>query len=233
MSSRITYIADGLSREFAFAFRIFSPADLCVEIDGERYSDFAIESLGTGGKAIFDVAPPTGSRVCLYRRLDFSRESAFSTGGVFRAEDLNTEIAYNRACAEQAYDASARSIKLGAGIAETCELELPRPQANLVLAWNADGTALVNRDVDLAEKVAYLEDLVATAEGIYSDLAGAFGSSLDAGAFGVVKNLISLVRGVIPESFIDLGQVADGADEPLDNGSITDDVLELQDLGQV
>ncbi|MDR3126177.1 MAG: hypothetical protein LBT92_00925 [Rickettsiales bacterium] len=100
-NTSVSYKADGSSVEFEFPFRIFRPQDVKVEIDDDPVEEgFSV----AGDKVVFAAPPPAGSDISIRRFLDFTRIGAFTAGGPFRAEDVNTEFEYTRACIRQIFD---------------------------------------------------------------------------------------------------------------------------------
>ena len=97
----VTYKADGIAREFMFPFRIFRAEDIVVELDDDVLKDgFSVE----GDRVVFKDAPTAGSDILIRRFLDFTRIGSFTAGAPFRAEDLNRELDYTRACLRQVFE---------------------------------------------------------------------------------------------------------------------------------
>ena len=158
MTTSITLIADGERSLFEFPFRIFATHEVFVSLDDEPTNNFSVI-----GRSIQLTTPPTtGTRVTIRRELDFLRESRFRTGGVFRAEDLNDEIAYTRACMEQ-INAVLRSI--------TSILDVNEVAYTMGMIHN-----LVQEFNTLDEKVAAAEDAANSAEAAFHEITELLGS---------------------------------------------------------
>ena len=75
---KISYISDGLTTEFAFAFPFFQVADVRVAINdivgGSDYNYTVMPNSDfTGGNVVFDVAPPADTKLDIFRQISLSR----------------------------------------------------------------------------------------------------------------------------------------------------------------
>lgn len=115
MTNSITYRADGEAATFTFPFRVFGEGDIAVSVDGAKTSEYTLDI--ERREITFVNEPPEGAEVKIQRELDYARESAFTTGGIFRAEDINREIDYTRACLQDLL------LKVNAALAATSSVQ--------------------------------------------------------------------------------------------------------------
>jgi hypothetical protein len=204
-SVKISYVADGQRCAFEYPFRTFSPGDVRVYVDNEPQSGiFAVAPANgaAGGVVEFFSPPVAGKIVTLQRRLDFSRAAKFQTGGVFRAEDLNFELDYQRACLVQVAGDVAASVKLCDG-GESVNPILPPAKPGHALVWRADGNGFANQDVDISEQVGFVEDCANTVEEVYGELSDLLGSNANASIIGIVNNIIGILKEKYPDVCMD------------------------------
>ncbi|MDR2098906.1 MAG: hypothetical protein LBO78_02675 [Rickettsiales bacterium] len=202
---RIQYAADGATLGFEYGFKTFSPADVAVYVDNERQEgNFAVEPAegSNGGTVRFFAAPLSGKTVTILRRLDFKRHARFQTGGVFRAEDLNFELDYQRACLAEVADAAASALKLY-GDDPSMNAVLPPAAPGHALVWSADGRGFANQDVDISEKVDFVEDCANTVEAVYGELSDLLGSNPNASLVGLVNNIVGVLKEKYPDLCLD------------------------------
>ena len=94
---KITYIADGSTTEFAFAFPFFQVADIRVAINEkltEQGVNFSVmpNSDFSGGNVVFDVAPESGTRLDIFRQISLSRTIDYQPTAQIDPEDLNSDF---------------------------------------------------------------------------------------------------------------------------------------------
>ena len=94
---KISYIADGQTTEFAFAFPFFQTADIQVAINEKVSSkDFAYSVMPnddfSGGNVVFENAPPPETRVDIFRQISLSRTIDYQPTKKIDPEDLNADF---------------------------------------------------------------------------------------------------------------------------------------------
>ena len=94
---KISYVADGITTEFAFQFPFFQPLDVRVAIDGKvsdceyTYSVVPNEDL-SGGVVVFDVAPKSGVALDIFRQISLSRVIDYQPTQPLDVEHLNSDF---------------------------------------------------------------------------------------------------------------------------------------------
>lgn len=94
---KISYIADGFTTEFAFAFPFFQVADVRVAINdivgdaGYNYTIIPNEDF-SGGNIVFDIAPPVDTKLDIFRQISLSRTIDYQPTCKIDPEDLNTDF---------------------------------------------------------------------------------------------------------------------------------------------
>ena len=94
---KISYIADGLTTEFAFVFPFFQTADVRVAINdviGDGAFNYAVlpNEDFSGGNVVFDVAPPADTKLDIFRQISLSRTIDYQPTRRINPEDLNTDF---------------------------------------------------------------------------------------------------------------------------------------------
>ncbi|MBE6456666.1 MAG: hypothetical protein E7008_01855 [Alphaproteobacteria bacterium] len=94
---KISYVSDGLTTEFAFAFPFFQAADVRVAINdivGDSNYNYTVmpNSDFTGGNVVFDVAPPADTKLDIFRQISLSRTIDYQPTHRIDPEDLNTDF---------------------------------------------------------------------------------------------------------------------------------------------
>jgi len=179
MTTSITYIADGERTIFEFPFRIFATGEVKVSLDDRPTDGFSV----SGRSVVFAAAPENGARVSIRRELDFLRESRFKTGGVFRAEDLNEEIAYTRACMEQVNGLLSEAM---GKIKDTIDNEAITFSRQRIEEIGAAVEAALSKFANLDEKVAFASDCADAAEKAFDEITELFGTTNDLD-FGILS----------------------------------------------
>lgn len=120
----VRYVADGVQREFEFAFGVFGTGDVQILINGALQVggyDVTLDDASSAsqssvfgdasarpGRVTFDAAPAAGYVVTLLRRCKIARTSALIEGGDLAASMLNYEFDYLTSLMQQiAADQSA------------------------------------------------------------------------------------------------------------------------------
>ena len=94
---KISYIADGTTTEFAFAFPFFQVADVRVLIndvfDSVEYNYSVIPNADfSGGTVVFDIAPIADTKLDIMRQISLSRTIDYQPTRTIDPEDLNTDF---------------------------------------------------------------------------------------------------------------------------------------------
>lgn len=94
---KISYVADGMTTEFAFSFPFFQTADVCVAINekiGTPDQNFAVmpNEDFTGGNVVFDEAPAAGTKLDILRQISLSRIIDYQPTKTIDPEDLNSDF---------------------------------------------------------------------------------------------------------------------------------------------
>lgn len=93
---KISYQADGVQTEFAFAFPFFQTADVRVALndvmlDAGTYAVVTNEDF-TGGTVIFDEPPASDVRIDIFRRIELSRVIDYQPTAKIDPENLNDDF---------------------------------------------------------------------------------------------------------------------------------------------
>lgn len=162
----IEYIANGSECEYIFPFLIFSSEDIIVYINQEQtHNNFTVSYSPTsiGGKVTFAQAPAKGSEISIVRDLDIRRVTDFQEGGSIRSRALNHEFNYQMACSQQLADALNRALILPPYTINTnFKKELPIPEAQKAIVWNAEANALTNSKMNILDIDTSLHEAMKT-----------------------------------------------------------------------
>lgn len=93
---KISYVADGTTSEFEFAFPFFQAADIHVALDqvilsADSYSVIENASFD-GGRIVFSVPPVADTRIDIYRVVALSRVIDYQPTGKIDPEHLNADF---------------------------------------------------------------------------------------------------------------------------------------------
>lgn len=92
---KISYVADGIATEFAFAFPFFQTADIRVAIN-ENMADCSFAVIPnedfSGGNVVFDIAPSDGDKIDIFRQISLSRVIDYQPTQKIDPEDLNSDF---------------------------------------------------------------------------------------------------------------------------------------------
>ena len=94
---KISYIADGGTAEYEFAFPFFQIADVRVAInditDDKQYNYTIVPNEDfSGGRVVFDVAPLAETKLDIFRQISLSRTIDYQPTHKINPEDLNTDF---------------------------------------------------------------------------------------------------------------------------------------------
>lgn len=237
ISPRKQYTADGLQTIFVYPFPIFKDENITIYFDGETVSEgFTVLGAGEseGGEVEFDEAPDEGVIVTITREIALERQTDFQTGGAFRSSVMNDELDYHMAAIQQVADGLDRSLHLHPGVGQA-DLTLPVPEVGNTIVWakNDDGYALENAPSNFQTEANTATKAAEDAEKCVQQITSLLGESISAGYAGVLKNLVSIVQGISPNSIVDWGNLAEASSSSGDFGFLTEDATETIDSGSV
>ncbi len=93
---KISYVGDGTTSEFLFAFPFFQDADIRVAIDEKIVSDTLYSVYANddfdGGTVIFSTAPSEGSKIDIFRQISLSRVVDYQPTSKIDPESLNSDF---------------------------------------------------------------------------------------------------------------------------------------------
>lgn len=161
---------NGSTTVFPFDFRVFAAADVQVTLADDAgvetvqvvSTDYTItvnadQDSDPGGEVTMLTAPATGETLVVTGAVDYNQTLDLPAGGNFSPRAV--ENAFDRTVIQiqQLAEQLGRSLTLPA-TAAGADTELPAPEANKVIGWNSDATALANLDqFDLAAGIAYAD----------------------------------------------------------------------------
>lgn len=158
-NSRMDYIGNGSTDEFAFTFRIFAAADLLVterddantETELVLNTDYTVDGVDDiDGGTITRVSGnlPTGYRLTIRRRMEIVQETDLKNQGAYLAEVVEKQLDRNIMIEQQQQDEISRSLKLPESIdPDSFNATIPVPSSgSQLLATNStnDGFTLLS-----------------------------------------------------------------------------------------
>lgn len=162
-TSRNDYTGNGVADTFSYTFKILQASDLRVtirddddvETTQELTTDYTVDGAGDeGGGSITLVAGAlaSGYVLSIRRVVDLLQETDYRNQGSMFPETIESALDLLTMMAQQQQDEIDRSVKLPETVdpADVSVL-LPVPSGNQFLAWNSDGTALINVAVGSVE----------------------------------------------------------------------------------
>jgi lysophospholipase L1-like esterase len=182
-------LGNGVTTSFPYAFRIYAAADLVVVrtdiatgVDTPLVlnTDYTVTGVGSynGGNVVFGVAPATGVRITIRRVVSITQQTDLRNNGAYFAETHEDVFDRLTMVDQQQQEVLDRSLTL-APTSSGVSAVLPNPVGSQALAWNPEGTALVNvGPVDNTLLAVQLADSADAAKGV--TLIGYLGSTLRA-----------------------------------------------------
>jgi hypothetical protein len=142
---------NGVTTVFPYTFKILAAADMLVQVDGVTKTlttDYSVSGVGVdgGGNVTFVSAPANGTTVVRARNMAIERTTDYQENGDLPAATLDDDIDRAVMIMQQVNERTDRSIALALGTTGV-STELPVPEADKMLGWNAGETALENKDV--------------------------------------------------------------------------------------
>ena len=210
----IGYVANGVTKSFAFPFAILSADDLKVKVGADVVTaGFSITGVGDrdGGSVTFADAPASLTPIILYREVALDRTTDYQENGDLLAIVLDDDL--DRIWMALQDQLLLADLAVRAPIGETLQQLPPASErALMALAFDAAGNPIVVRGTNDGGAALAL-DLLDTAPGKGAALVG----FQQAGSGAVARTAQSKMRDVV--SVKDFGAVGDG---------VTDDTAAIQ-----
>jgi hypothetical protein len=160
------YLGNGATTVFAFAFKVFQASDLKV-IQTDNAGVDAVLGLGThytvtlngnqdtapGGAVTMLSAPVSGSKLTITSDVPIIQPMVLTNSGGFYPGVLNDSADRLTIIAQQMQEQLDRALTIPITTSGV-STEAPKPEANKVLAWNADGSGLENIDASTLATIA-------------------------------------------------------------------------------
>lgn len=145
-ANRNTFTGDGVMTVFPFTFAVQQATDIDIYLDGvltvSGYT-VAINSSGVGGAITFSVAPALDVAGLIYRDVPYTQQTALPIES--NLPETVLEQAYDKLTmlCQQLKEGLDRSIALPI-TSNSTGITFPSPEADLFIAWNPAGDALIN-----------------------------------------------------------------------------------------
>lgn len=196
----IGYVANGVTKSFAFPFAILSSKDLKVKVGADVVTTgFSIAGVGdrNGGSVTFTAAPASLTPIILYREVTLDRTTDYQENGDLLAIVLDDDLDRVWMALQDQLLLSDRALRSPLG--ETLQQLPPASErALMALAFDAAGNPIVVRGTNDGGAALAL-DLMDTAPGKGAALVG----YQQAGAGAVARTAQSKLRDVV--SVLDFG----------------------------
>jgi len=196
--------------------------DIAAQVETEQFTGFTIAGAGVdeGGTVSFTVAPPTGTRITIYREVPLTQETDYVENTKFPADAHERALDLLTMQNQQQREALGRAVKLPIS-AIVSDISLPDPIVGRALKWNADGTDLENSTYDFDTAVTLSQaarDAAQTAQGLAEDAQAA----AEAAAANTAANTAMLLAGYVAagEAARDVSVTAKGQSETARDASI-------------
>lgn len=184
-ASRISHNGNGVTTAFSFPYLFLANADLVVvrvaangtETTLVLNTDYTLTGAGNdagGTVTIVGTAPPSGSRIVIYRSMDLTQEVDYIAGDPFPAETHERALDRLTMIAQQQQDAIDRSAKLSE--TSTADADTLVANINSLAAIEADVSAVAAIDTDVSA-VAAIDSDVTTVAGITANISTVAGIS--------------------------------------------------------
>lgn len=149
-TSRIEYVGDGTSDEFAVPFYFIESAHLVVYNGSALVTEnvhYTVTGAGNpaGGTVTFGTAPANGNSVVILRDPPVTQTTDYEPNDPFPAESHEAALDKLTMIAQRLSSRVDRSLHLADDETLVADTELPAPQSEALIGWNTAATALVNR----------------------------------------------------------------------------------------
>lgn len=174
------FLGNAVQTAWPFEFKIFAPSDIKVTVadaDGIESvlvldTDYSVslnvnQDTSPGGTVTYPIsgaALAVGRKLTVTGNLPYDQPLDLPSGGNFSPLALENQLDRTVMQVQQLREESSRSIKLP--VTSNASVDLPQPEGSKFLAWNFDGSALINADAEnIAIDFAYADWVHETFEG--------------------------------------------------------------------
>ena len=144
---RAEYIASAGQQDFDFVFKIYETSDINVYQEGSLLalgSGYTISINGDDGGTVSLVNGATlEDEITIARDLTITRETEYQDNGDWLADAINEDQDYQTYLLQDIDSSKNEFLKLPES-AQNISNELPTPDGDQYIRWNAAGTALIN-----------------------------------------------------------------------------------------
>jgi hypothetical protein len=149
--SRIQYTATAGQTVFAYPFEIADESDISVYANSAILTlnvNYTVSGVGSasGGNITLTIAAVSGVVYTLVRDMDFDRDTDYQNSGDFLAATVNNDFDRLWMAVQQLEVLVGRALQLK--ITSSATAELPEPEANKVIGWDATGDSVRNYTAD-------------------------------------------------------------------------------------
>lgn len=170
-TARVEYTGNGSTTAFTVPFYFLANGDLKVYQAGVLKTittHYTVSGAGNpaGGTVTFGTAPTSGQSVVIFRDPALTQSTDYTPNDPFPAESHERALDRLTMIAQRNRELVDRAFHLADGDTSGASTVIPSPEANTVVSWNSQGTALVNRDPsDFATALTYADRRVETFTG--------------------------------------------------------------------
>ncbi len=220
MDNQVTYKANGTTTEFSFNFKVFKPENLEIYINGlKQEGGYHTELSDDYGQIIFSIPPALNSKIVIKRNLKIVRQTDLQEYGVISAQDLNLDMDYIVELIRQTNEELKKCIKYDPEKGEI-KTTLPQAEAKKAIVWDETAKRLVNSEIDFLDESLSAEKTYEDIKIIFEDMKKLLNNSNDGSCYGLVVNMIDLLKAKFPELSQDLGTIMEAYNESEDYGNI-------------
>lgn len=154
------YTGNGVATSFAFAFKVFSTADIAVikanSVGTESTlvldSDYSVtlnadQTANPGGSILYPISgSPMASpeKLAILGSVAYNQTTSLPNGGAYNASIVERALDRLTILIQQILEIANRGVRLAATAASNVSGSLPTPLANNLIGWNSDATALID-----------------------------------------------------------------------------------------
>lgn len=152
--NRITYNGNGSTTVFAYTFPILAQGDLDVYLVSSAgvatlrtiTTHYTVSGEGelTGGNVTMITAPAVGEQLLIIRNVAITQESEYNDNREIPADTIEENLDKLTMITQQLDEVVGRSLTLPVQTSGV-SAELPTPEADAIIGWDAAGTALENK----------------------------------------------------------------------------------------
>lgn len=203
-ASRISHNGNGVTTAFSFPYLFLTNSDLVVirvaangtETTLVLNTGYTLTGAGNdagGTVTILGGAPPSGSRIVIYRAMELTQEVDYITGDPFPAETHERALDRLTMIAQQQQDAIDRSAKLSE--TSTADADTLVANINSLAAIEDDVSAVAAIDTDVSA-VAAIDSNVTTVAGIAANVTTVAGISSNVTTVAGISSNVTTVAGI-------------------------------------